>query len=60
MTTKDLGVINDQLIQIAMACKKGSTYAQYFTDPALSNVASQIAQRQREHFDSLLGYLNTH
>ncbi|MDR2664955.1 MAG: hypothetical protein LBC21_01605 [Oscillospiraceae bacterium] len=60
MTTKDLGVINEQLIQIAMAHKKSSTYSQYFTNRALSDVASQIAQRQREHFDSLLGYLNTH
>ena len=58
MTTKDLGLINEQLNQVAMACKKSSTYASYFQDAALKQMATDIANHQKTHYQNLLNYLN--
>lgn len=56
--SKDLTVIEDEMHKEALLYKKCSTYANYFTDPSLKNMANKAAQHHRNHFDILHGYLN--
>lgn len=58
--TKNLGIIQDQMHHEALAYKKASVYASYFTDPTLTNIARQSAQHHKQHFDALQSYLNSH
>lgn len=58
LTTKDLGILQDQLNQEALAYKKCDVYSGYFTDPALKNLAMQMKKHHKQNFDGLFSYLN--
>lgn len=58
LTSKDLSVIEDQLTHIAMSCRTAAHHAEQFQDPQLKNVANQVAQHHRQHFDALYAFLN--
>lgn len=58
LTTKDLGVIEDQLMHLAMDCRVAETYSNQFTTPALKNMATTLAQHHRAHYDALFAFLN--
>ncbi|MGI6160563.1 MAG: hypothetical protein ACOYJD_00885 [Christensenellales bacterium] len=58
--SKNLTIICDQLKHEAHACKKSEVYSNYFTDPGLKNLASQVAQHHRQNFDNLMNYLDSH
>lgn len=60
LTSKELAVLEDQLGQEALACKKCESYAQHFTEPALKNFSSQLAQHHRQRYGNLMRYLNSH
>ena len=58
--TKSLSMIQDQMDREALAVKKCKLYSQYFTDPALQDLACTLTQHHKQNFDGLLNYLNTH
>ena len=58
LTTKDLGLIEDQLTHIAMSCRVADAYAQQFQNPQLKNMAATVAQHHRQHYDALFAFLN--
>lgn len=58
--SKNLTIIEDQLHMLALAHKKSDVYSNYFTDPALKNLASEISQHAKTQFDGLFNYLNSH
>ncbi len=58
LTTKDLGTLQDQLNQSALAYKKCEVYSGYFTDPALKSLSSQMKQHHKKNFDELFSYLS--
>lgn len=60
LDTKNLGILQDQMHHEALAYKKCSVYTQYFTDPALRDIAGQAAQHHKQHFEALQNYLNSH
>ena len=58
--TKSLSLLEDQMEHMALAVKKCKLYSQYFTDPALKDLACSMTQHHKEQFNGLLNYLNTH
>lgn len=57
---KNLHIVEDQLNYEALATKKYKQAAEMCTNQDLVNICNQCAQKHKEHFNSLLGYLNTH
>lgn len=60
LTSKNLGILEDQLNYEALCQKKIALYANYCQDQNLKNVCQRTAQMHKQHFDSLLNYLNSH
>jgi len=58
ISTKDLGVVQDEMYSEALAYKKCKVYESRFGDPALRSMASQHAEHHRQHFDALRSYLD--
>lgn len=58
--SKNLTIIEDQLKHEALAAKKSEIYADYFQDPELRSLAQQLSRHHRDHYNNLLGYLDTH
>lgn len=58
--SKNLDILKDQMNHEAIAYKKCSIYSEYFMDQTLRNLANTAAQHHKQHFDSLLSYLNCH
>lgn len=58
LTSKDLGIIEDQLTHVAMSCRVAQNYANQFQDAQLKNMAAQVAQHHRQHYDALYAFLN--
>lgn len=58
--SKSLSILEDQLHQEFLACKKAEHYAQTFENPQLRDLAGDLAQQHRQRFDRLFGYLNSH
>jgi len=60
MGSKNLSMIQDMLTHEAMAYKKCTVYANYFTDESLKNMAACAAAHHKQHFESLENYINCH
>ncbi len=60
LESKNLSYLEDGLNYEALAVKKCVQYANQFQDQTLKNLANQLAQHHRQHYDSLLGYLQSH
>jgi hypothetical protein len=60
LSSKNLGILEDQLNYEALCNKKISLYTNYFVDPNLKNVCQKAAQMHKQHFDMLFNYLNSH
>ena len=58
--TKALTILEDQMQQEFLACKKAEHYAQTFENPAFKTLASTMARDHRTRFDRLFSYLNSH
>lgn len=58
--TKSLTILEDQLNHEFQAYKKAEHYAKTFENPALKNLASNMARHHKERFDRLFDYLNSH
>ena len=58
LTSKDLGVLEDQLTHIATGCRVAMHHAEAFQNPQLKNLAAAVAQHHRQHFDALYAFLN--
>ena len=58
--TKSLNILEDQMKHEFLACKKAEYYAQTFENPALKNLACNMACHHKERFDRLFDYLNSH
>ncbi len=58
--TKSLTILEDQMQHEAVAYKKAEHYAQTFENPALKNLACNMARHHKERFDRLFDYLNSH
>lgn len=57
---KNLDILQDQMHHEALAYKKCSIYAGYFTEQPLKDMANSAAQHHKQHFDALQNYLNSH
>ena len=57
---KNLSYLEDTMNIEALACKKCEQYQTMLTDPTQKNMAQQLAQHHRQHFDSLFNYLQSH
>jgi hypothetical protein len=57
---KNLAYIEDTLAHEALICKKCEQYETMLTDPAQKNMAHQLAQHHRQHYDALFNYLQSH
>ena len=58
LTSKDLTVLEDQLTHMAMSCRAAQNQANQFQDPQLKQLAAQVAQHHRNHYDALCAFLN--
>ena len=58
--TKNLGIIQDQMLHEALAYKKCCICSEWFTDQTLKDIANRAAQHHREHFNALDNYLKSH
>ena len=57
LTQKELFAIEDALGHEALLVKKFRSYASTAQDPAIKSQAEQIAERHKQHFDTLMGHL---
>ncbi len=58
LTSKELSAIEDQLNCEQMLIKKYKAYAQSASDPQIKNTCEEIANKHKQHFNTLMGYLN--
>lgn len=58
LTSKDLSVIEDQLVHLATGCRVAQGYASQFQNPQLKNLAATIAQHHRQQYDAMFAFLN--
>jgi len=57
LTQKELAAMEDALTHESQLVKKFRSYACMAQDPAIKDQASQIADRHKQHFDTLMGHL---
>ena len=60
LETKNLLYLEDSLEHEALAVKKCNMYAQSLTDPALRDLANQLAAHHKAHYTQLFSYLQSH
>lgn len=60
LTTKNLMILSDQLGAEALLVHKYSQAAQGVTDPAVQSQLNSAADQHRQHYQTLLSYLNSH
>ncbi len=58
--SKNLSMIEDQMVHEALACKTTAAYATQFQDPQLKQHVMTLSQHHKARFDTLLQYLNGH
>lgn len=58
--SKNLSLIQDQMHHESLAAKKYQTYASQMTDPALKQLAKDLSQHHKDHFNDLFQYLQSH
>lgn len=57
LTEKELSALEDQLSAEQMLVKKYRGYAALAQDPRIRTLCDQLAQRHKQHFDTLMGHL---
>ena len=57
LSGKELTALEDQLNYEQTLVKKFATYSQQCQDPVLKEKCSRIADRHRQHFNTLMTYL---
>lgn len=60
LSTKALELVQEQMNQLSLACKKCTVYSGYFGDQKLKTLCDDIAQHHRTQFDALNQYLSSH
>ena len=58
LTSKDLGILEDQLGHEAMANHKAAAYAESLQDPQLKALANTLAAYHKKRYESQFNYLN--
>lgn len=57
LTAKELTALEDQLNYEQILIKKYKAYSLSATDPQIKNSCEKIAEKHKQHFDTLMGYL---
>lgn len=57
---KDLTILEDQLDHEMLAYKKCVSYGTQLKDVQLQSFAYSLAEQHKQHYGSLLNYLNSH
>ncbi|GAB6174317.1 hypothetical protein JCM15765_37950 [Paradesulfitobacterium aromaticivorans] len=60
LTTKNLMILSDQLGAEALLVHKYTQASQGVSDPAVKTQLSSMADQHRQHYQTLLTYLNSH
>ena len=60
ITSKNLQILSEQMIQEELAYKKCKFYQSCFADSALKNMCCDLATHHKMHFNALMQYLNSH
>lgn len=58
LTAKELSALEDQLNCEQMLIKKFKLFAQSATDPQIKTTCENMANRHKQHFDTLMGHLS--
>ena len=58
--SKNLDIIKDQMCHEALAYKKCKIYSSSLNEQPLKDMANNLAQHHKQHFDALHNYLNSH
>ena len=58
LTSKELGILEDQMIHEALANQKAAAYSESMQDPQLKNLANMLAQHHKHRFETMYNYLN--
>lgn len=57
LTQKELTALEDALNAEQLIIKKFRAYAQQAQDTEIRSTAQQMAERHKQHYDTLMGYL---
>ena len=60
LTARNLAILNDQLGAEALLVHKFVQASQSVQDQTISSELSAISKQHRQHYDTLLNYLNSH
>lgn len=60
LTAKNLAILSDQLGQEALLVHKYAQAAQSVMDPAIRSQLTSMSDQHRNHYTTLLNYLNSH
>lgn len=60
LEAKSLSFLDETMAFEALAAKKCMAYANQLTEQPLKDMANQLAQHHRAHFDALYSYLENH
>jgi len=57
LTQKELSAIEDSLNEEQLLVKKFRSYATAAEDPQIKTAAEQLANRHKQHYETLMGHL---
>ena len=57
LTQKELTALEDSLKEEELLVKKFRSYASTAQDPQIKNAAEQLADRHKQHYETLMGHL---
>jgi hypothetical protein len=57
LTQKELAALEDSLGEEELLVKKFRSYASKAQDPQIKKAADQLANRHKQHFETLMGHL---
>ncbi|MDA8226154.1 MAG: hypothetical protein M0T74_00340 [Desulfitobacterium hafniense] len=60
LTSKNLTILSDSLNSEALLVHKYAQAAQSVQDPAIKSQLNSMSDQHRQHYNTLLNYLNSH
>jgi hypothetical protein len=60
LSSRNLSILEDQLAQESIMVLKLRQYSRQCQDSELKNLCNRLAEKHRNHYNSLLNYINSH
>jgi len=60
LSSRNLSILDDQLAQESIMTLKLRKYSKQCQDSELKNLCNRLAEKHKDHYNTLLNYMNSH